>query len=279
MTWTEFLDFTIAQYKSFELTPRAIGAMILLFFGFWLLIRIIRKLLKAAFRKKPLVEEARVDGLIIVIRYFAWFVYFLICLKLVGIQITWLMASSAALMVGVGLGLQNVFNDFVSGIILLFEGTVDPEDIITVDGMVGKVKKVGIRTSQIITRNNITIVVPNHKLTEDSVINWSHMHEDPRYSVKVGVAYGSDTEKVMELLVQSAVSHSKVSKKREPFARFIRFGDSSLDFELFFWSEEIFLIEDVQSQIRLNVDKAFRQSNISVPFPQRDLHIKSELPK
>lgn len=274
MEFQEFIEHSILEYNNFKLTPGAIGAIILLFIAIRTAIYLLRKALLRYFRKKNF-EVARAESLVVIAKYFLWTFYALLSIKILGLNITWLIASSAALMVGIGLGLQNVFNDFISGIILLFEGTVDPGDIITVDGVVGKVKNVGIRTSQIITRNNITILVPNHKLTEDNVINWSHMHDAPRYHVTVGVAYGTDTEKVTELLLNCASEHPKVSNKYQPFTRFIDFGTSSLDFELYFWSDEIFLIEDVQSDFRLKIDKAFRENGIVVPFPQRDLHLKT----
>jgi small-conductance mechanosensitive channel len=274
MGFQEFIEHSILEYNNFKLTPGAIGAILLLFITIKTAIFLLRKTLLRLFRRKNF-EVARAESLVVIAKYFLWTIYILLCIKILGLDITWLIASSAALMVGVGLGLQNVFNDFISGIILLFEGTVDPGDIITVDGMVGKVKNVGIRTSQIITRNNITILVPNHKLTEDNVINWSHMHDAPRYYVTVGVAYGTDTELVNKILLDCAKNHPKVSSKYEPFTRFINFGTSSLDFELYFWSEEIFLIQDVESDLRLEIDKAFREHGVVVPFPQQDIHFKT----
>lgn len=274
MTTQEFLEYNLFSYNNFSITPGALIAAVLLFLVLKFALYLIRVFLVNVFKKKQF-EAARADAFMVVARYFIWVIYFLIVLMLFGLDITWLVAGSTALLVGIGLGLQNVFNDFVSGLIILFEGTVDPGDIITVDGMVCKVKKIGIRTSQVITQNNITILVPNHKLTDDNVINWSHMHEAPRYHVSVGVAYGSDTELVSKILLESVVEHPRVSKKEQPFVRFTNFGNSSLDFEVFFWSEEIFLIEDILSDIRLAIDKKFRASGIVIPFPQRDLHIKS----
>ena len=274
LTAEEFLEYSIISYNSFEITPMSIGLIILFFFGIRTLLFLLKKFLRRFFRAKNF-EQARADAVVVVARYFLWTIYFILVLRILGLDITWLMASSAALLVGIGMGLQNVFNDFVSGIILLFEGTVDPGDIITVDEMVGRVQHVGIRSSQIITRNHITILVPNHKLTEDNVINWSHQHSPPRFHVTVGVAYGSDTELVSKLLLEVADEHPKLESHPKPFVRFINFGSSSLDFELYFWSEEVFLIEDVLSDLRLNIDKKFRENKITIPFPQRDLHIKS----
>ena len=274
MTVEEFLSFVIIKYNDFVLTPMAIGLIVLFFFGIKALLFLLKKFLRRFFKAKNF-EQARADAVVVVARYFLWTIYLILALRILGLDITWLMASSAALLIGIGMGLQNVFNDFVSGIILLFEGTVDPGDIITVDDMVGRVEHVGIRSSQIITRNHITILVPNHKLTEDNVINWSHQHSPPRFHVTVGVAYGSDTELVSKLLIEAANEHPKLEQQPKPFIRFINFGSSSLDFELYFWCTEVFLIEDVLSDLRLSIDKKFRDNKIIIPFPQRDLHIKS----
>ena len=274
MTLEEFLSYELVKYNNFEITPIGILIIVLSCFAVKLLIFLFRKFLRRFFRAKQF-EESRADAITVVARYFLWTIYVISCIHVVGLDITWLVAGGAALLVGLGMGIQNVFNDFVSGIILLFEGTVDPGDIITVEGYVAKVKQIGIRSSQIVTRNNITILVPNHKLTEDNVINWSHMHEPPRFHVTVGVAYGSDTEKVCAILLEAAAEHPKVLEHPEPFTRFINFGNSSLDFELYFRSNEVFWIEDVLSDLRMAIDKKFRENKIVIPFPQTDLHIKS----
>lgn len=274
MTLSEFLTYQLVKYNNFEITPLVLAIIILSFFGIRLLIFLFRKFLRRFFRSQQF-EKTRAEAITVVAKYFLWTIYIIMCIHLVGLDITWLVAGGAALLVGLGMGIQNVFNDFVSGIILLFEGTVDPGDIITVEEYVARVKQVGIRSSQIVTRNNITILVPNHKLTEDNVINWSHMNEPPRFHVTVGVSYGSDTEKVCKILLEAAAEHPKVLDSPRPFTRFINFGTSSLEFELYFRSNEIFWIEDVLSDLRMQIDKKFRENKVVIPFPQTDLHIKS----
>lgn len=192
-----------------------------------------------------------------------------------GINIGLLLAGSAALLVGVGLGLQQTFNDLISGVILLFEGSVTVGDIVEINGIVAKVKEINIRVSQIETREGISILVPNSKLTMDYVINWSHNRTDTRFSLKVGVAYGSDVEKVRSILEETASKHPGVTTKQKPSARFIDFGDSSLMFELIYWSSDMFNIEKIKSDLRFDIDREFREQNVTIPFPQRDLHIKT----
>jgi small-conductance mechanosensitive channel len=140
------------------------------------------------------------------------------------------------------------------------------------DGEVGRVVEIGLRTSKLETRSNIILIVPNSKLINDQVINWSHLEKRTRFSVKVGVAYGSDVDKVKQVLLTCAGQHNEISKTPAAFVRFSDFGESSLDFELLFWSTHIFRIEDVKSDLRFLINAGFKQNNITIPFPQRDVH-------
>jgi small-conductance mechanosensitive channel len=184
------------------------------------------------------------------------------------------LASSAALLVGVGLGIQHIFNDIVSGFILLFGRPVSIGDIVEVDKEVGRVTDIGFRRSMIITRDDINMVIPNSKFVSEKVINWSYRNRLTRFHVTLGVAYGSDTEKVRRLLVEAAVEHPEVSNEKQPFARFLDFADSQLTFDLLFWSDNIFRVENVLSDLRFAIDKKFRENNVRIPFPQQDVYIK-----
>ena len=177
-------------------------------------------------------------------------------------------------MVGVGLGLQQTFNDLLSGILLLFERTVEVGHMVKIGEMVGTVKGIGLRTSIIETRENVTVIVPNSKLVTDAVINWSHQDEKVRFIVAVGVAYGSDTEKVKNILLETARDNIYVIRKPAPSVRFVNFGDSSLDFQLLIWSRNFIVIEDIKSDIRFEIDRKFREEGIVIPFPQRDVWMR-----
>lgn len=200
----------------------------------------------------------------------------IIALENLGVKMTLIWGGAAALLVGVGLGLQQTFNDLISGIILLFERTVEVGAVIEIDDMVGTVRKIGIRTSIIETRDNIAVIVPNSKLIVDFVINWNHNDDKARFSVSVGVAYGSDTELVKKILLEVADQHPDSLKFPPPFVRFVDFSDSSLDMEIHFWSQKLIPIENVKSDIRFAIDKAFRENNITIPFPQRDIWLKKQ---
>lgn len=197
-------------------------------------------------------------------------------LQFLGINLTVLLGGAAALLVGVGLGLQQTFNDLTCGIILLFERTVEVGDIVDMNGLVGTVKKIGIRTSLVETRESVSVIVPNSKLVAENVVNWSHFDAKARFSISVGVAYGTDTEVVKNALLEVASQHEKIIRRPNPEVRFVNFGDSSLDFELLFWSRDLVLIERTKSDIRFAVDKRFREENISIPFPQRDIWVRKE---
>ena len=219
-------------------------------------------------------ERGRRFSVFKLVQYVLWIVVFLLTLEGLGFQITLLLAGSAALLVGIGLGLQEVFKDFVSGIILLFDGTIRVSDVIEVDGVVGRVQEIRLRASELETRDGIVLIIPNSRFITGNVINWTHNRKLTRFTVVVGVAYGSDVEKVRDVLVQCAMEHDDVVKTPEPFVFFSDFADSQLTFKLQFYSRSVFKIEFVKSEMRFAIDKAFRANGITIPFPQRDVHIR-----
>lgn len=177
--------------------------------------------------------------------------------------------------VGLGLGLKEFFTDLVSGFILLNDGSIKVGDIIELDGSIARVEKISIRTSHVKTTDGKTIIVPNSKFTEENLTNWSISAKVTRFHIDVGVAYGSDTELVKELLYNVALEHASVDKNQNIIVMFDDFGDSALKFQLYFWAQRTWDIKVVMSDLRFEIDKSFRLHNISIPFPQRDLHIKS----
>jgi small-conductance mechanosensitive channel len=219
------------------------------------------------------IDRGNASALYKIIKYIIWVLAIIIGLQAAGFNISLILAGSAALLVGFGIGIQNIFADIVSGFILLLERPLKATDVIEVDGIVGKVKSIGIRTTTLYTRNDTIIRVPNSKFTTETISNWSDLKFNTRFSVGVGVAYGSDVELVMESIKKCADDHDKVDKYPPPFVRFENFGNSSLDFSVYFWSSENMAIENIKSDIRVAIDKAFREKDITIPFPQRDLHI------
>lgn len=209
-----------------------------------------------------------------IVTYIVWTIAIVFILDYIGIKITALLLGSTALFVGLGLGLQDTFKDFVSGFIILMERTMTVGDVVEVDSIVGRVLEVGLRTTLVQTRDDIYLIIPNQRLTSQNVINWSQSKRVTRFAVDVGVAYGSDTRKVERLLLEAAKEHNMVAQNPEPTVHFGGFGDSSIDFSLLFYSNNLFRIERVKSDLRFAIDQKFRDNNITIPFPQRDLWVK-----
>jgi len=207
------------------------------------------------------------------INYVIWILAIAIGLQTIGVNLTILFAGSAALLVGVGIGMQQIFNDTISGFFLLFERNLKIKDVVEVNGIIGSVKDIGIRTSRILSRDNIEMIVPNSKLVSDTVINWSYNDPKTRFFLKIGVAYGSDINQVKQNLMEIADAHHLILKKPSPIVFFNDFGESSLDFELGFWTLKSLNHRLILSDLRYAIDKKFRESKIQIPFPQRDLHI------
>lgn len=268
----DILNFTLLEFSDYRISVYHLALTGLLILATWLVLLLLKK---AIYRSKSL-DEGRKYALFQIIRYFLLILVITLGLNSVGVNLTVLVAGSAALLVGVGLGLQNLFNDFVSGIILLIDGSVEVNDVIEVDGLVARVLAIKLRTSVVRTRDEKHIILPNSVLTGGKLINWTHHNEISRFEVTVGVAYSSDVERVMQIMQSVARDHPLVSNQREPFVRLIRFGDSSVDFEVLFWTEEVFRVENIKSDIRVGIFKAFREHQVEIPFPQQVIHLSPQ---
>ena len=209
------------------------------------------------------------------IHYVVIFIGFLLAISVLGFDLTKFTIIISALGVGIGFGLQGVVNNFVSGIILLFEQPVRQGDIIEVNGIWAEVKKIGLRATTVQTFDQADLIIPNADLTTNQVTNWTLSSRQVRLIIPVGVAYGSDVELVFEMLTECAKSNEMVAKNPEPQVLFLRFGDSSLDFELRVWIHDTTHRLTTKSQLHQEIDRRFREKNIVIAFPQRDLHIRS----
>lgn len=247
---------------------------ILIVLGTWVFIIALRRLITRPNFIADKIQEKRQMTIFLLTKYTAWFISILASLSIVGIDLTTLVLGSTALLVGLGLGLQHIFRDIVSGIFLLFEGSIKIGDIIEVDNVIGKVMEVNLRSCELKTRDDVIIIVPNSKFLAEKVVNWSHDSEQVRFTIDVSVAYGSDVDKVNECLIASMKANSQVSKTPKPYTHFANFGESSLEFQMFFWSKKTFLIEKVKSDLRIDVYKRLKENDLAIPFPQRDIHIK-----
>lgn len=269
------LEFPLVEINNFSLTLYNILLVIAILIGTRFISYAARLIIKKTFEAKHINDLGKQYTLIKVITYFLYVLGIVLGLQAIGLNVGLLIASSAALFVGLGLGLQSIFQDIVSGFILLFEGVIKKGDIVEIDKTVGQVEQLDIRTSKIRSRDGIIIVVPNSKLTSNDVINWSHSNRITRFKITVGVAYGSDTLLVKNILEDCAKKHADVLNNYPVHTRFEDFGESSLIFELYFWAEKTWEIEFIKSDLRFSIDAAFREKGIRIPFPQRDLHIVS----
>jgi len=235
-----------------------------------LLLTVFRKLLS---RKMPREDKIKFK---VVFGYARWLIYLLIMLitfHSLGINVTGIFAASAALLIGIGLALQTFFQDIISGVFILVDQTVHVGDIIEIEGKVGKVDEIKLRTTRATTADNKVLVIPNHLYLTNSLYNWTQNGAMTRESVSVGVAYGSDVQLVKKLLLQAASNQPEVLDMPEPTVLFTDFGDSSLNFKVVFTLSDSFNARFPQSNIRFEIDRLFRENGITIPFPQRDIHI------
>jgi len=272
MSLREIIEYKLWQTEQFSLSVYQVLIFVIVLLITWIFLRLIRVLVNRRIKKHGL-QASSTYSIFQIIKYIVWILAIGIGLESIGVKFNLLIASSAALLVGLGLGLQQLFMDYVAGIIILFEGVIKVNDVVEIGELVGEVRHIGLRTSKIETRDDYMIVVPNHKLVNDLLINWSHNRRLTRFHVRVGVAYGSDIQLVEKVLLECAKENKEIANQPVSFVRFLDFGNSSLDFQLFFWTENTFRVENIKSMLRFAIDSKFRSNNIRIPFPQRDVHM------
>ncbi|MEO7959958.1 MAG: mechanosensitive ion channel domain-containing protein [Ginsengibacter sp.] len=272
----EFLNYTLIQLGDYTVKVSSLLKLIV----FLIIIILLLKIIKQAMYRSKKIDIAKKYAIYNLIKYFILVFSFVIGFQILGFNLSVLIAGSAALLVGLGLGLQNLFSDFISGIILLVDSSVKVNDIIDVNGLVCKVQEINLRTTTVLTRDDKYIILPNSDLTRNQLINWTHSDINSRFEIKVGVDYTSDVKLVMSILQNVLISQKGIKDKPAPFVRFEDYAESSLEMSLFFWTEDVFRVENVKSEIRVRVFEQFRLHNVTIPFPQRVLHIKeSDLKK
>ncbi|MFI1770780.1 mechanosensitive ion channel family protein [Thalassobellus citreus] len=234
---------------------------------------LLRWVKKIVTRKMPVADKAKFNTVFSFARWFIYIIVVLIAFDSIGINVTAIFAASAALLIGIGLALQTLFQDIISGIFILVDQSVHVGDIIELEGKVGRVEEIKLRTTRATTIDNKVLIIPNHLYLTNSLYNWTQNGTTTRESVDVGVAYGSDVQLVKKLLLEAATNQKDVLKNPEPTVLFTDFGDSALNFKLAFTINDSFNVRFPKSEIRFEIDRLFRENNISIPFPQRDIHI------
>jgi len=265
-----FLNQHMDIGKDISISVQDVLIIITVIFITTIILKVIFKLLT---RRLPDDDKAKFN---VVYGYFRWLFYliiFLVTLDSVGVDVTTVLTASAALLIGIGLALQTLFQDIISGVFILLDQSVHVGDIIEIDGKIGRVDEIKLRTTRAVTIGNKVLIIPNHLYLENSLYNWTQNGFNTRESVEVGVAYGSDVQLVKKLLIQAANSQQEVIEQKDTIVQFTDFGDSSLNFKVIFTLEDSFNANNPKSDIRFEIDRLFRENNITIPFPQRDIHI------
>lgn len=264
----EFFGYPLLELGTHTVTIGLLAKIVLLFISVAGVIYLIKRILFS----KGKYNDSRKYSFFQLIKYFVILITFIITLNILGFDLTVLMASFAALLIGVGIGLQNLFSDYMSGILLLFDGSIKVNDIIEVNGTVGKVKFIGLRTTTVTTRDDRYIILPNTNLTRNEIINWTYQDIASRFDVSVGVSYSSDIPLVMKIMKEAAVQQEQILTDPPPFVRFNDYLDSSLLFTVYFWCDEVFRVENIKSNLRIKIYEEFKRNGVSIPFPQRVIH-------
>ncbi|GAA0871285.1 mechanosensitive ion channel [Gangjinia marincola] len=270
----KFLDLGLHLGEGDKQVDLTIGLLLLLvislivtnFFLKWVRGLVTRKMVEE--------DKHKFISLFKFINYVVYIAVFLITLNIAGVNVTVVLAASAGLLLGLGLALQELFQDVIGGIFIILDKSLLVGDIIELeDGKVGRVLDIKLRTTRALTRDDKIIIIPNHKFISDTIFNYTQNHKQTRENVSVGVAYGSDTELVRDILLKVASEQRGVLKSPQPFVLFEDFGDSSLDFSIYFIVRDSFVDPKIKSEMRFRIDKEFRENGITIPFPQRDVHL------
>lgn len=268
------LGFNIQETK---ITLGSICWALFLFFMILSISWLIRTTLEVNYYPKKNIEPGVGISINRIIYYSFIVVAFAAAMGVMGISMQSLTVIIGALGVGIGFGLQNIVNNFASGLILLFERSIKVGDVVVVNGTWGTVKHMGLRATIIQTFANAEMIVPNSDLVSSTVNNWTMTNRRTRFTVKIGVAYGTDPNLVKKVLLKIAENHTNILRDPAPGVVFTEFADSSLNFELRCWVRDIASMWKTQDEVMYEIDREFKENNISIPFPQRDLYIK-ELP-
>ena len=266
----DFLNHNFIFSENVQISVKQILVVIVVLIATSFLLKLIRKLMT---RKLPEHDQIKFISLFSYSKWFIYVIILLITFDNIGVNVTTIFAASAALLVGIGLALQTLFQDIISGVFILVDQTVHVGDIIELDGKIGRVEEIKLRTTRAVTIDNKVLIIPNHLYLTNSLYNWTENGTETRDGVEVGVAYGSDVQLVKKLLLKAAKSHPKVLEFPEPTVQFTDFGDSSLNFKIVFTLNDSFNARFLKSDLRFEIDRLFRENNIKIPFPQRDVHI------
>jgi small-conductance mechanosensitive channel len=268
------LDYPI--FPSSGITTASLLALVLLFGLVVLAERVVRRYFITRLLQRTHLEPAMQFALARVIGYALLGLGFYISLQMLGVNLSSLAFVAGAVGVGLGFGLQNIISNFISGLIILAERPIAIGDRVEIGGVAGQVREISLRSTTVITNDNMAIIVPNADFITQRVTNWSYDDPRVRFRIPFGVAYGTDLPKLRKLMLEVADEHPKALKDPQPELFFVGFGDSSLNFELAVWSSESTLSpRRFHSDLFFAIEKKLRESGIEIPFPQQDLHVRT----
>ena len=272
----QILDYPLIKFGQTEFTPLSIAKILA-----WLMLVLVLQYFLRGMIIQRVLKRTRLDApLQFAIGKFAGYVFvalgFYVALQVNGVDLSSLAVIAGALGVGLGFGLQNVVHNFVSGLIILAERPIAIGDRVEVGEVAGQISRISLRSTTVVTNDNICIIVPNSDFISHKVTNWSYGDPKVRIRLPIGVAYDTDVEKLRRVLLEVATAHAKVLREPAPELFFHGFGDSSLDFELGVWTAEMTAKpRRFRSELYYAIEKALRENQIEIPFPQRDLHLRS----
>lgn len=276
------LTYELVRIEDFHIAIYHIFLIGLVMFVAKILINFIKLYLLKRASIRTEIDQGTEFVIIQLAKYIIYTVAIIVLLQSFGLSMSLLLGGSAALLVGVGLGMQDIFKDFLAGLLLLFEGSNKVGDIIEIHNyngeanFIAKIKQINLRTTKVETRDNKTLIVPNSTLTHQSVNNWSFSTSIIRFQIPITIHYNADVELAKELLIQCAQAHPRVKNTQPVFVRLINFGHHGLELDLVFWAEQNFYIDIYKSEIRFAIERAFKKNDIGFPYPQTDVHIKRD---
>jgi small-conductance mechanosensitive channel len=277
-TLTQFFHYQLFSVNQTPITPLSLFVFSLVLSIFYVLAHAIQRLLRNRILKRIDISSATQYTLIRISQYIVWVIGAILAFQFIGIDLSALAVAFGFLSVGIGFGLQNLTSNFISGIILLFEQHINVGDRVTVVDTEGNVEEINIRSTTIRSLNNVAIVVPNSEFISGTVINWSHGDPTTRLEIDVGVSYQSDLDIVIHAMLEAGKEHPEVLREPTPKVWFMGFGDSAWNMRLLVWVDNPHGRRQVQSDINCAIVRKFRENGVEIPFPQRDLHVRSPLP-
>lgn len=273
---TEFFNYKMHLTSEIVITPKAVLIIFSVFFTTYLFLKFFKKI---ALRTLNNETRSKFRSIFTFLNYSIYLIVILITLDTVGVNVTAIFAASAALLVGIGLALQTLIQDVISGIFILADQTVHVGDIIQVDGQIGKVENIMLRTTRAVTRDNKVLIIPNHKFLTSILYNWTENGTLTRESILLGVSYDTNVNLLKDEVIKLTNEHSKILKHPEPILLFEEYGDSALKFQLFFSMNKSFEANFVKSDLRYRIFEKLNELGIKIPFPQREVTLKNNTSK